>query len=211
MVKKENPSKVRKALLLDKKAIILALILGIFLAIIDIYFLMMMFIFLVLAVIVTKYGYYDKKDMGVYEHERGWENVLANGLVPLFGAFLSPGAFIGALSAVMSDKFASELGILGKDPINLRDFKKTKRGTSGAISLFGTWMSFIGALLIGITALFFFPNYTLWDALIIAMIGFFGSIVDSIFGVFEEKGIGTKMTTNIICAIIGLILGFLFL
>jgi uncharacterized protein (TIGR00297 family) len=160
---------------------------------------------------VTKYRYYDKKSMGVYEHERGWENVFANGFIPLIGALISPGAFIGAVAAVMSDKFASELGILGEDPIDLIDFKKTKRGTSGAISLFGTWMSLVGALLIGMSALLFFEEYNLWSVLLIGGIGFSGSVVDSIFGVFEEKGIGTKMTTNIICAIIGLILGFLFI
>ncbi len=211
MSKKEKTSKVRKTLLLDKKAILLALVLGVLLAVIDVFYLIMMLIFLTLAVIATKYRYYDKKQMGVYEHERGWENVLANGLVPLIGALLSPGAFLGSLSAVMSDKFASELGILGKDPINLRNFKKTKRGTSGAVSLFGTWMSLIGALLIGLSALLLFPQYSLWQVLLIGLIGFLGSVVDSIFGVFEEKGIGTKTTTNIICAIIGLILGFILL
>ncbi len=211
MVRKEKISKVRKTLLLDKKAIILAIVLGIALAIVNIFFFILMLAFLALAVVVTKYGYYEKKKMGVYEHERGWENVLANGLVPLIGAFLSPGAFIGALAAVMSDKFASELGILGKDPINLRNLQKTKRGTSGAVSLFGTWMSFIGALFIGIFALCLYPEYSLWKILLIGIIGFMGSVVDSIFGVFEEKGIGTKTTTNIICSIIGLILGFLFI
>ncbi|MFA5381626.1 MAG: DUF92 domain-containing protein [Candidatus Micrarchaeia archaeon] len=210
MVKKE---KISKTLLLDKKAIILALILGVLLAFLDIYFLILMLVFLFLGVIVTKHGYNEKKEMGVYEHERGWENVLANGLVPLIGgAFFNPGAFIGALAAVMADKFASELGILEKsDPINLKNLKRTKKGTNGAISLFGTWMSFIGALLIGVVALFLYPEYNLWKVLLIGVIGFIGSFVDSVFGVFEEKGIGTKATTNIICAIFGLILGYLFI
>ena len=210
---RKTRSKVRKALLLDKKAILLALILGLALAIVSIYYLVLMLVFLLLAVAVTKYGHYEKKEMGVYEHERGWENVIANGLMPLIAAiFLSPGAFFGALAAVMSDKFASELGILGGKPINLRNLKRTKKGTSGAMSPFGTLMSFNGALIIGFAVLFLFPlQYNLWHVVLIGAIGFLGSLVDSIFGVFEEAGIGNKTTTNIICSILGALLGFLFL
>lgn len=59
---RKTRSKVRKALLLDKKAILLALILGLALAIVSIYYLVLMLVFLLLAVAVTKYGHYEKRN-----------------------------------------------------------------------------------------------------------------------------------------------------
>ena len=86
-------------------------------------FLVLLLLFLALAVIVTKYGYEKKRELGLYEHERSWENVLANGLVPTICAVLYPaigwGPYVGALAAITADKFASELGVLGGDPIYL--------------------------------------------------------------------------------------------
>ena len=76
---------------LDKKGILLAVFFGVIL-----YFaggpsyLAVMLIFFVLAMIATKYEYELKREMGLYEHERGWENVLSNGLLPAALALLSP-------------------------------------------------------------------------------------------------------------------------
>ena len=44
--------------------------------------LLLLIFFLVLSVFATKYGIYSKKTMDIYENERGWKNVLSNGLVP---------------------------------------------------------------------------------------------------------------------------------
>lgn len=206
-----KPSKLRKVLLLDVPAIILALLMG---AVIfyfgGISYFILMLVFLALGIIVTKYGYYEKKQIGLYEHERSWENVIANGLVPSIALFFSPAAFIGSIAAITSDKFASEMGVLGGDPINVLNLKHSKKGKSGCVSFFGTWMSFVGALLIGLLAIYLFSgDYTLYHALLFGFIGFIGSIVDTLFGVPEEMGFGNKSTTNIICALTGAILGFL--
>ena len=54
--------------------------------------------------------------MGLYEHERGWENVLSNGLLPSILAigspYLGPFPFIASIAAVTADKFGSEIGVL---------------------------------------------------------------------------------------------------
>ncbi len=153
--------------------------------------------------------------MGIYEHERSWENVLANGIVPLGAAMLSPtlgpAAYIGSLAAITADKFASELGVLSGDPVSVFSFTKVKRGTSGAMSPFGTLMSFDGALLIGVTVYLLFPGIDAWRILLISLVGFSGSLLDTFFGVLEEEGIGNKATTNFICALSGAILGYLLL
>jgi uncharacterized membrane protein len=49
------------------------------------------------------------------------------------------------------------------------------------------------------------------QALLISLAGFAGCIADTLFGVLEERGIGTKGTTNFICALVGAILAFIFI
>ncbi len=178
-------------------------------------YLALMLIFLSASVLVTKYEHQEKRKMGIYEHERSWENVLANGIASLFAAILSPtigfGAFVGSIAAITADKFASELGVLSGEPYSIFGFKRVKRGTSGAVSPFGTLMSFDGALLIAIAVHFLFPGIDAWRVLLISLIGFSGSLIDTVFGVLEEEGIGSKATTNLICALTGALLGYFLL
>ncbi|MEM4554404.1 MAG: DUF92 domain-containing protein [Candidatus Anstonellaceae archaeon] len=178
-------------------------------------FLILLFVFLGLSVIVTKYGYEKKRELGIYEHERSWENVLANGLVPTLCAIASPwlgwGPFVGSVAAITADKFASELGVLAGEPIYLLNFKKAKKGTNGAVTPFGLLMSFDGAAIIGLAAYFMFPGMTFWHIVRIGLIGFGGSLADSIVGVFEEKGIGNKATTNAVCSLFGALAGMAFI
>jgi uncharacterized protein (TIGR00297 family) len=202
--------------LLDSAGVILALLLA---AIVFLSappsFILLLAVFLIASVAATKYGYSEKRELGLYEHERSWENVLANGVVPAICAIASPvagvGAYIGSLAAITADKFASELGVLGGEPVSLLNLKPVRRGTSGAVTIFGTLMSFDGALIIGGAAFLFLPGYDFWKILSIGCIGLAGSIGDSILGVLEERGIGNKATTNIFCSLIGAVLGFAFL
>lgn len=199
--------------MLDRAGITLALIFGavVFLSG-GFSYLLLMLIFLFLSVVVTKYGYYEKKEMGIYEHERSWENVLSNGLVPSIAALATPVAgplpYICAIAAITADKFASELGVLGGEPVSLADFKRVKPGTSGAVTSLGFAVSLCGSALIGISCIFLF-DLTPTTALLVSLIGFSGGLVDTLFGVLEERGLGTKGTTNLICAAVGALGGYL--
>ena len=201
--------------LLDWAGLVLAVAMGVVVALFGTDFLFLLLVFLALSVIATRYGHEQKREVGLYEHERSWENVLANGFVPMLCAVLSPqigwGPYVGSLAAITADKFASELGVLGGEPIYLLNFKKVKRGTNGAVTPFGLLMSFDGALLIGIAVYLFIPGITLWKIVAIGFVGFGGSMADSIVGVLEERGIGNKATTNAICSIFGAVAGFAFL
>ena len=203
------------AALLDFAGLGLAAVMGIVVAIVNPAFLALLLLFLVLSVMVTRYGYEKKRDLGLYEHERSWENVLANGFIPMACAVANPiigwGAFVGSIAAITADKFASELGVLGGEPISLLNLKKTKAGRNGAITLFGTLMSLDGALIIGLAAMFLIPGLDLSKVVAIGLVGFGGSMVDSLVGVLEERGIGNKATTNAICALFGAICGLAFL
>ncbi|MDD5023237.1 MAG: DUF92 domain-containing protein [Candidatus ainarchaeum sp.] len=200
--------------MLDKKGLALAAMIGILMIIIGVEYFILMIVFLAISIMATKYQYFPKKEMGIYEHERSWENVLSNGFGPLIFALSSywfgPIPYICSVSAVMSDKFASELGVLAGEPVSLKDFKKVRPGTSGAVSSFGTLMSLGGAILIGIAGIGLF-GITPTQALIIGILGFLGSVIDSMFGVFEEMGIGTKGTTNFICSASAGIIGILLI
>lgn len=201
--------------LLDFAGLALALVMGGVVAFVQLPFLWMILIFLVASVAVTKYGFEKKRELGLYEHERSWENVLANGLIPTICAVLSPqlgwGPYVGALAAITADKFASELGVLGGEPVSLLNFKKAKRGTNGAVTPFGLLMSLDGGLIIGIGTFLLFPGLDLWKVVAIGLVGFAGSLADSVVGVLEERGIGNKATTNAICSLFGAIAGLAFL
>ncbi|MCX8197197.1 MAG: DUF92 domain-containing protein [Candidatus Micrarchaeota archaeon] len=209
------PAKANIALL-DWAGLLLATIMG---AIVFVFgsseFLLLLFAFLGFSIVVTRYGYEKKRELGIYEHERSWENVLANGLVPTICAVASPvigwGAYVGSIAAITADKFASELGVLSNEPFSLLNFKKVKKGTSGAVTWFGMLASFDGGLLIGLISYMLFPSLTLWNVVVIGLIGLGGSFIDSLVGVMEEKGIGNKATTNAICSIFGAVAGLGFL
>jgi len=198
--------------ILDRDGILSAAILGILIFYFGGFnYLVFMFIFLFFGVLATRYGHDIKKDMGLYEHERGVENVLSNGLGPAIFAFFSaqtgPIPFLASVAAALSDTFGSEIGVLGKNPpIFLGNFKKAKPGTSGAMSGMGTIASAVGGMIIGALAMPIF-NLNPQQAFFIGVAGFIGSLGDTLFGILEEKGIGTKGTTNFICTIIGGVVG----
>lgn len=201
---------------LDTKGVLLALFFGAVLLISGgPAYLALMLVFFFLAIVVTKYEYEIKKDLGLYEHERGWENVLSNGLLPSALAVISPivgpAPFIASIASVMADKFGSEIGVMDPhDPISLFNLKPVKPGTSGAMSILGTVGSLAGSAAIGASSIFLF-QLSPGQGLVIAAIGLIGSVVDSAFGVFEERGFGTKGTTNFICSVAGALLAYLLI
>lgn len=201
------------AVMLDRKGLLLSALMG---ALTLVYggkeYLALLLSFLAISVIVTRYDEEEKKERGIYEYERSWENVLSNGLLPTVFAvaqpLLGPMPFIASVAAITADKFASELGVLGKKkPVFLLTLKEVRPGTSGAMSTLGTVMSFAGAVFIGGAAVVLFgisPSTALW----VAAGGFAGSLADTLAGILEEKGIGNKSTSNFICSLTGGIIGF---
>jgi uncharacterized protein (TIGR00297 family) len=117
--------------------------------------------------------------------------VLANGALGAVVAFLSFVApstiwfpfFIGIMATVTADTWATELGTLARRrPRMITSGRVVEAGTSGAISLLGTAVSFSGGLLIGLAAglLTDFPVVT--ALLIGGVAGLAGSLFDSLLG-----------------------------
>ena len=135
-----------------------------------------------------KHGLDEKFSKG---HERDAGQVFGNGgLATAFVLvhFLYPESIIGwvgfaaALAAVNADTWATELGVLNPTPpIMITDIRKrVEKGTSGGISIFGTFASLLGAAIIALPASFFTGNWSLLP--IITLAGLFGSLFDSLLG-----------------------------
>lgn len=135
--------------------------------------------------------------------QRDWGQVMANGGL---GALLAIGyaitpaqewmyreglwlAFAGAMAAVNSDTWSTELGVLSQiSPRMITTGQKVERGTSGGITLAGILASLGGAALIGLAAVIF-PATRSWLSIfgiiilgIIILGGLVGSLFDSLLG-----------------------------
>ena len=183
-----------------------------------------MFTFLAVSAIVTWVGTPYKKRKGLYQKNRTAENVVANGLAPLifacmiyfghlhsisFVEYAGIFGFIGSVAAITADKFSSELGVLDGTPRMIFTFRKCKKGESGGLTAIGLLSGLLGAAIIAATVIPFMlyfgiasPGLYVGTVAVLAG-GFLGTIVDSAFGFFENKGFGTKYTTNFACSIIG--------
>jgi len=139
---------------------------------------------------------FKKRKQGLEEkfskgHERDAGQVFGNGgLATAFVLvhFLFPESTVGwvgfaaALAAVNADTWATELGVLNPTPprmiTDLR--KRVEKGTSGGISLFGTFASLLGASVIALPAALFTDDWSLF--LLITASGLAGSLFDSLLG-----------------------------
>ncbi|MGG3798125.1 DUF92 domain-containing protein [Metabacillus fastidiosus] len=127
---------------------------------------------------------------------RDWLQVLANAGVPsltslLFVLTKDPVyilAFGTSIAAANSDTWASEIGVLSKSkPFMLLTLKRVEKGTSGAVSLLGTFAALGGAAIIAVSAWFLLP-ISFHEMIFILLFGFLGNIIDTILGnSFQNK------------------------
>jgi len=139
---------------------------------------------------------FKKRKQGLDEkfskgHERDAGQVFGNGgLATAFVLvhFLYPESTVGwvgfaaALAAVNADTWATELGVLNPTaPRMITDLRKrVEKGTSGGVSLFGTFASLLGASAIALPAALFTGNWSLF--FLITLAGLAGSLFDSLIG-----------------------------
>lgn len=135
-----------------------------------------------------KQGLSEKFSKG---HERDAGQVFGNGglamLFVLVHAFY-PESMIGwvgfaaSLAAVNADTWATELGVLNPtSPRLITDLRRrVEKGTSGGVSLWGTFASLIGASVIALPAALFTGQWLLFP--LVAFAGLAGSLFDSLLG-----------------------------
>ena len=85
----------------------------------------------------------------------------------------------------LSDVLAGSFGTLSKGkPVNMFTFKKAEKGTSGAISLLGLYLSLVGGVIIAL--IFSLEHFNLKYFILISLSGLLGSIMDSSLGALVE-------------------------
>jgi uncharacterized protein (TIGR00297 family) len=126
--------------------------------------------------------------------QRDWQQVVANGgfaaiastLYYVTDDFVWLLGFCICLAAANSDTWASEIGSMSKGrPFHVKTFKRVERGTSGAVSLLGTFAAVAGSMLIALSAFFLF-DLSVTELYWILLFGFFGNLVDTILGAFVQ-------------------------
>jgi uncharacterized protein (TIGR00297 family) len=183
------------------------------------FFIAILIDFLILSSLATHAKEDSKALLKGYEKTRSWKNVVANGLVPvavvivyfLFENLLGVSvlhaeiivfAFVASVAAITADKFASEFGVLGaQEPKDLITRKRVKKGISGGVTWFGTLMGLAASFLIGLSVFALGAQVVVFVVVVVA--GVLGNAVDSLLGHFEEKGIGNKYTSNLLCSVAG--------
>ncbi len=151
---------------------------------------------------------------------RSYKNLLGNCLAGcifmLFGQVIPA---IVSICAAFSDTLSSEIGRLSIiKPRLITTFKKVKTGTDGGVTILGlTAAAIIGA----ITIVYFMiaPQifnssfiYTTQSILIIGIIGFLGTIIDSYIGAtLERKGYSNNYQTNFLASFISGVIAFILI
>ena len=128
--------------------------------------------------------------------QRDIGQVMANGGIPgllvlIYNYFPDPIwylLYLGALAAVNSDTWATELGVLSKiTPRSIKNFQKVLPGTSGGVTLLGTFSSLLGAFVIALSGLLVVPasfHFSFFSTIfwIVVGAGFLAGFVDSFLG-----------------------------
>ncbi|MBS3790315.1 MAG: DUF92 domain-containing protein [Candidatus Thermoplasmatota archaeon] len=210
--------------LLNADGSIAAFFIGLFIALQGgLTLIILLLVFLASAFLATRYKFSYKKERGLeegFKGERGWTNVLANGIVPVsvlllynsgylvsFGFLNTKFAiplFVLAIAAAASDTLASEIGMASKKVYLITNFKRVKPGTNGGISAYGELWAMIGSVYTFLIAqfIFYFVDMTTFSPRILlfgSFIGFLSCQVDSVLGAtLERRGLLNKSLVNLL-------------
>lgn len=141
---------------------------------------------------------------------RTWRQVLANGgpalLFAALGLFMVQAEMLLAsaatLAAAASDTFATELGRrFGGTPVSIITRKPVAPGTSGAISLAGTWGSILGATMIAVFAVAL--DGTAPERLDLEFAGFFFIALCGLAGSMIDTLLGATLQGRFVCGTCG--------
>ena len=156
--------------------------------------------FFILGSACTRLGYAAKARKGIAQEKggaRGMVHALANCSVAAYLAFLAGSvssplhdalnlAFVASLATAVCDTLGSEIGPLGAGkPFLITRLRRVPAGTPGAVSLLGTTAGVMGALLIGLVAVWLKVIPAAWMA-VVPVAALFGTMLESLLGATLE-------------------------
>lgn len=214
--------------LLDFSGIIAATLTGLTVSLLGHWtWLVVLFVFLVIGSIATKWRIDEKRALSLEEANeglRGWRNVLANGgavsIVAIYN-YLSPGeewiyfAAVSSISVALSDTLASEIGSLDIRTRSITTLQSVPAGTNGGMSPTGTIAAFLGALTIAFVGVLLSPNDLSISNnhlfILLTVIGWLGCQVDSLLGaLLENRGYLGKHSVNFLATFSGVLMAIMF-
>lgn len=205
--------------LLTKSGAIVSFIIGFIIGICgSIDWLLLLIVFTVIGFAVTKIDLSKKTVKGLQEGthgERNYKNILGVGIPSCIFAiinlilgeeyyFLMSIGYVGTIAVAAADTAASEIGIKDKRVWLITTFKRVEPGVNGGISITGTFIAFVGAIVtttIGWLVIFHTLDYALFIPVIAGIIG---CMADSVVGAtLEDDGIISKYTNNCLTELFG--------
>lgn len=153
-------------------------------------------VFFILSSLLSKAGKKIKTGANQFfskGSQRDYAQVLANGgtagfIMILYMFYEIPQFYffyLASIAAAMADTWATEIGTLAKQqPRLISTLKKVPTGTSGGITILGFVGSILGAFILAMSGLIFFPNNTslIQILLSITISGTLASLLDSYLG-----------------------------
>ncbi len=191
---------------IDKAGAILGVVLGAIIYVsLGIEGFVIMFFFIMLAVVATSISAYNHGEPAGYG-TRGAGNTFANlGPAALFALFSLMASdpfvfnigFCASLGAALSDTVSSELGRGAREkPVDIRSWERVEAGSNGAISVRGTALGILAALFMGVSAANM-ELVTIPGALAVIIGALAGNLADSWLGsAFENEGALTNNQVN---------------
>lgn len=130
---------------------------------------------------------------------RTWKQVIANSFPAILLSWLYlifPQAnyllllAFSVFSAATADTISSEIGMLSKEnAFHILTFRKHPRGLSGGVTFTGLLAGVVGSFLI---SLLVFIQYGLVEYILVASLGVFGTLIDSILGALLQRKYQTE-------------------
>lgn len=124
-------------------------------------------------------------------HTRDVMQVLANGLMATTAALIWLLAsknialvmFGASVAEATADTFAGEIGRLSRrDPVSILTLKPVPRGVSGGVTVLGMVAAMAASVCIAVCWCLWFSGVTVYQALLVGLLGFAGAVIDSYLG-----------------------------
>lgn len=154
-------------------------------------------VFFILGSIISKFTNTSKSkavESQEGEEARNWVQVVCNSLpatvlVWLYHIYPEKRIYLllafGVFSSAAADTFASEIGMLNKGKVyNILTLKEVANGLSGGVSFLGFLAGGLGSFILSLLS---YPEFGIRGIVYISIIGFIGSILDSIIGASLQR------------------------